>query len=148
MLLSRAKTRHLLSVSVWQSLALGCFFFFFSSHLNCCCRPLVLCVCLCVQSISPMGGVTVTSLWGKYIVMCLSRESRRLSQMFSLWGGCSWWPKWNMEGLCVCVCVGRKMKQRTHPCIIFWWISFLPLLVTRWLSRWWRVASFCFSGGR
>lgn len=51
--------------------------------------------------------------------------------------------------MCVfmCACTRRKLDQCTHPCIILWWISFLPPLVTRWLSQWWRVASFCFSGG-
>lgn len=35
----------------------------------------------------------------------------------------------------------------SHPCVVRWWITFLPPLATRWLSCWWWVASSCLSGG-
>lgn len=53
--------------------------------------------------------------------------------------------KWNMKAVCVCVCL---IESAVIPASLFWWITFLPPLATRWLSQWWRVASSCLSGGR
>lgn len=137
----KLSTRQLPSVSVWQYLALGCFL----DH-----TWIAVSVCLCF-------------LWGVVVVVVVVRESQSLHYKENTLLCCWAWdsvrdflletvilddPKWNMKALCVCMCAGSKTKECTHPCIIFWWIRFLPPLIMRWLSRWWRVASFCFSGGR